>query len=111
MRIVHARSENSMPVEKLLECVAVIALLFATGKEYVMVDKEMKDILHSIFSYFTDNKTSKVIVCPTENASRLSRDKLQHVERNFGGCMIKLQHWDLENEIHVGYETAVLPQH
>lgn len=45
----------------------------------------MKDILHSIFPYFTDNKTSKVIVCRTENASCLSGDKLQHVERNFWG--------------------------
>lgn len=72
------------------ECVAVISLPYSAGKEYVMVDKEMKDILHSIFSYFTDNKTSKVIVCPTENASPLSWDKLQHVEWNFWGCMIKL---------------------
>lgn len=81
--MIHARLENSRIADKLLERVAVIASPYSTGKEYVMVDKEMKDILHSIFSYFTDNKTSKVIVCPTENASRLSRDKLQHVERNF----------------------------
>lgn len=78
-----------MLVEKLLECVAVIALLFSTGKEYVMVDKEMKDILHSIFSYFTDNKTSKVIVCPAENASRLSRDKLQTCRKEFRGVYDK----------------------
>ena len=64
MGIVHARLENSLLKDKLLECVAVIVLPYSTGKEYVMVDKEMKDILHSIFSYFTDNKTLRLSFVP-----------------------------------------------